>query len=517
MAIDPSIPLGFQPTTPAPNAANIFAVVAQMKQMQDQQQARERENALRNLFQQPGSIDANGNPTGNTLAAAMRIDPQAGMSMQQSAARNQVLQTQAHERKVSAMQDGADAALARYDADLKAGIPDAQARQNAQSVYTDEREKLAKGGMFSEQEMNTVSPQFDPAKVRMFSDRARAWSQSDRQGRAEGREDERLGMERERLSLAERAGDQRGWELGTVKGPDGKDISVRVNKASGAIEPIDTSKFGGGTLAKGASSGAQFTPQMGELQAALAVQGVSIPTGMRSKDQMASTFRGLLEKYPGKSPDEIATMIKNGQIQFGAERKETQTAAGQVGRVEVAEAELEQFIPLALEASRAVPRGSFMPLTRLLQSADSSLGDPNLRALKVRVNAVLNAYDQLAARGGTDVEKRAEVRRLLSSADSPEAFEAALKSFQAEAVAARKAAESVVKRGGGETRAAGTPAKGEAPPAGKVWTSPKPEDSANFKPGDVVIMDGEKLIFNGWDKDKGVGKGKRWTRQDDAN
>ena len=47
MAIDPSIPLGFQPTTPAPNAANIFAVVAQMKQMQDQQQARERDATRR--------------------------------------------------------------------------------------------------------------------------------------------------------------------------------------------------------------------------------------------------------------------------------------------------------------------------------------------------------------------------------------------------------------------------------------------------------------------------------------
>ena len=35
--------------------------------------------------------------------------------------------------------------------------------------------------------------------------------------------------------------------------------------------------------------------------------------------------------------------------------------------------------------------------------------------------------------------------------------------------------------------------------------------------GHQVQLDGEKLIFNGWDKDKGVGKGKRWTRQDDAN
>ena len=86
-----------------------------------------------------------------------------------------------------------------------------------------------------------------------------------------------------------------------------------------------------------------------------------------------------------------------------------------------------------------------MPITKLLQTADSSLSDPKLKTLKIYVNSIMNAYDQLAARGGTDSEKRAEARSLLTSADSPEAFKAAIEAFNKEADAAHGAAVDAMK------------------------------------------------------------------------
>jgi hypothetical protein len=190
---------------------------------------------------------------------------------------------------------------------------------------------------------------------------------------------------------------------------------------------------------------ASFTPEMGSLMAAMAEEGVSLPSGFRSKAQQAMLYQGLLERNPDKSPDEIAKLIKTGQIEFGAQRKETQTAAGVAGKVEVAQNEITNFIPLVEEAAKAVPRSSFMPVNKLVQSADAQLSDPNLKALKIRINSLLNAYDMLASRGGTDKDKRSEVRSLLTSADSPQALEAGLKSFALEAEAAHKAAVSATR------------------------------------------------------------------------
>lgn len=196
---------------------------------------------------------------------------------------------------------------------------------------------------------------------------------------------------------------------------------------------------------KNAASGGGFTPQIGELQASLAERGVSLPAGMRSKAQMVSAFQGLIDKYPDKSMDEIADLVKSGQIEFGAQKKETQVAAGVAGKVEVFANELDKNLPLVRQASKDVPRGEWMDLTKLLQTGDTHISNPKLKTLKGYINSTLNAYDALAARGGTDKDKRAENRAQLLSADGPEAFEAQLKVFENEARIAKSSAIEATK------------------------------------------------------------------------
>lgn len=221
---------------------------------------------------------------------------------------------------------------------------------------------------------------------------------------------------------------------------------------------------------------AAFTPQMGDLMAALAERGVSVPAGMRSKQQQASLFQGLIDRNPGKTPDQIAELVKGGQIDLKAVLKETQIAAGIAGRIAVAENEIGPMSDLVLDAAKKVPRTSFLPVNKLLAASENQLQDPNLRDLQTKIVSLLNAYDVLAARGGTDVSKREQAHSLITSADSLPVLERGLRSFKQEMVIARKAADAAEHRTGADTGGGGAPQKGDV------------EDGFKFKGGDPSVQ-----------------------------
>ena len=193
----------------------------------------------------------------------------------------------------------------------------------------------------------------------------------------------------------------------------------------------------------------QFSPTMGDLMGALAEKGVSLPTGLRSQKQQFALYQGLLERHPGMSVDQIADLIKGGQIDLKAELKETQIAAGIAGRVGVASQEITPMGDLVLGTAAKVPRGKFLPVNKLLRAEETQLQDPHLRTLQVQINSMLNAYDVLAARGGTDAAKRETAHRLLTDADSPETLAAGVQAFKQEADIAEKAAYRTTHKYGG--------------------------------------------------------------------
>lgn len=195
------------------------------------------------------------------------------------------------------------------------------------------------------------------------------------------------------------------------------------------------------TTRASSAPGNTFSDAAADVLGALAAKGVSLPTGLRSKEQQVATVNALIRKYPGETPDQIATRVAKGQVDFGAIKKETQTAAAQAGRVAIAANELKTFAPIVLKTSTLVPRGSFVPINKLMQMGERQLSDPNLKRLRIGINSMLNAYDQLAARGGTDAAKREEAHSLLTSAESPEALAAGIEMFQVEAEAAGQAAD----------------------------------------------------------------------------
>lgn len=253
---------------------------------------------------------------------------------------------------------------------------------------------------------------------------------------------------------------------------DEQDRGGTIN--AGTIDPLTGTRTAGADVAKSATpgaaltdqrlrdnqSGAAFSPEEGSLMAALAERGISLPAGMRSRAQMKSTFASLLSRNPGMSPDDIAEKIATGQININAERKETMTAAQVAGRVAVAVNELNTFGDLVTQASDAIPRGKFMPINRLVQMSDQQLSDPALINLKVQMQSLNNAYDALAARGGTDADKRAHIAQLFNTATSPEGVRALVAAVKAEAKAAEEAARHATRRRPHETTQAPGPGTG---------------------------------------------------------
>ena len=225
-----------------------------------------------------------------------------------------------------------------------------------------------------------------------------------------------------------------------------------------------------------------FTPEEGELMGALAERGVSLPTGFRSKSQQIALLNGLVKRNAGKSPDEIADMIQNGQISFGSEKKLTSTAAGNAGKLAVAENEIKEYVPLALQASATVPRGSFVPWNSIKQKGLENISDPDLKRFYNLTETILNNYDVIAGRGGTDVAKRERVRKMLSTADSPEAYKSALNVIMLEADVAGRAARKAAGIDSTPPAAGSTAAPPQsAPAAGGAGMGAAPQAGQSFK------------------------------------
>ena len=229
---------------------------------------------------------------------------------------------------------------------------------------------------------------------------------------------------------------------------------------------------------KADASAKGFDEQESELLASLADKNVSLPAGLRSQAQIRSTIQGLLKKHADLSPDEIAEGIKSGKLKLAAETKGAQTAGTQIGKVALAANELNTFGDQTLEASNAVPRGKFVPYNQLVQMGDTKISDPALLRFKTKMQALENAYNQLAARSGTDVEKRAHIHELFNTANSPEAVQTLIKALKEESVGAREAADATIAETSGTGAIPGAKAPAGGPKVGAV------EGGYRFKGGD---------------------------------
>src|SRR5579859_54732 len=170
------LPLQFKPT---PNVGTVYdptvqiQAAAQTLQLKQQQDAVQRQNALMGIFQDPKSLDGTGNPTPETMQKIMSVDPQVGMQVRQNMLigqerqlRTQALSSGLMEKKMDMIGEATAPILETYETEVKNGIPEEQARRNAQAALVQANERLKTSGIFTEDDYKRFPQQFDPTQMR---------------------------------------------------------------------------------------------------------------------------------------------------------------------------------------------------------------------------------------------------------------------------------------------------------------------------------------------------------------
>jgi len=256
-------------------------------------------------------------------------------------------------------------------------------------------------------------------------------------------------LEKERMGAANIKSEieTRGNKIETVM-KNGKPMRVEFNAKGEEVRTLGEAPPTAATVQVGG-------PNAQSLLGELALRGVNIPARTAG-----AVVAGLKKNYPGISDAQLADMVVTGQATLAGVKAEKRVEGAQVGKIETAIREIPQFAEKALAASAKVPRGEFRPFNKLRLYADTELSNPDLKELKSYLNSLSNAYDVAAARGGTDVNKRAEAHAMLDAADSPETLARAIKVMQDEAAIALKAGQSAL--------------RGDQPPPAVSGTTPVP-------------------------------------------
>lgn len=161
----------------------------------------------------------------------------------------------------------------------------------------------------------------------------------------------------------------------------------------------------------------------------------------RSAPAMAvEAFKRDFQAKNGRAPtgEEITKFAAS----YSGEQSYGRTAGSQGARVENAANEVVQLIPQAIEASRNLPRGKFVPVNILVQKWDQGTSNPAYNDFLMANFSLLNAYTRAMNPQGTPrIQERLEQHALgvLSTATSEQAYEVQVRRLWKEVQASKTA------------------------------------------------------------------------------
>lgn len=180
--------------------------------------------------------------------------------------------------------------------------------------------------------------------------------------------------------------------------------------------------------------------------------------------QGAADLRDIQNRLPqvaasrGITGGQLANIMQN----TSADARTLTELGAREGKIAPRVQEAQNFANIAKQASAAVPRGSFLPWNKLSQMADTQLNDPALAKLKAATVSLINAYAASVGGGAIHVHDQETAGKLLSAAQSPEAYNAVVDQLITEtqgALAAPGQVRAGINAGAGRTSAtaAGAP------------------------------------------------------------
>lgn len=415
MPIDASIPLNYNPT-PLMSPAQLLSLKDLSLRVQQDQQEFQKTQAINKVLQSPGSVGPNGMLSLNAITGVTQIDPVKGFQLSnlqnQLEQRNRELQ----QKKIQRGLDIEKGFVEDYDRLLLEMPPDKAlmtAKQNRMKAI-DEFESSGEAAtyQFNDQELNTAR------RADRHPDATRASLMS------HGIDIPVQGGQFQKDLIA--AGTLPGtpeWKAAMKKRVERETSPTSISLAGQAVPSRDALTLAVDQYLAGDSSAAQ-----GYGRNALAKKAFTERLAERAKELHMS----------GK---DIANKVAEFQSLKAAER----TAGTTAGRVAYAGEDVKEAAQLVRQSSAKLPRGEFIPFNKLMQMRQSAFSDPNLARYRLNMISLSNAYDMLAARGGTDKEKRAENRKSFELAQSPEALEAVIQGAIDEARASGRAGRASIK------------------------------------------------------------------------
>lgn len=110
---------------------------------------------------------------------------------------------------------------------------------------------------------------------------------------------------------------------------------------------------------------------------------------------------------------------------------EERTGATTAANLDIIMRNAHAAIPMAVEASKKVPRGTWVPLNRLMQTADSAISDPALKEFKIANLQLAELWARaMNPKGVMRESDRALALEMLSTADSPQTYERVAKQLE---------------------------------------------------------------------------------------
>lgn len=442
------IPLSGDLSPVSPETQNRNALMAMQVQQARQQMAGQ--NALKKILSDPNAIDSTtGLPTPNALKSVMAIDPQAGMAFQQGIlkTKDQQLQLMDDQIKISGSlvsQVGEPAMIAYQDA-IDKGLPEPDARRIGQATYTQGYEAVRQGGAVPKSIMDGVPSSFDPTRVRgnlmKYADIVKAHQDAQRQARADKAEDRHEkhdetmeSIAEARLGESEAKGSRVGWEIQSATGPDGKPISVRVNKDTGDVLPLKLPEgVTGLSKEPSAGSGAQISDDSADLIADEVLAGNRMAlTGLaRSPANISKVNDKIAEK--AKAQGLTGADLAAAQASFASTMSGERAVGTRSANMEIAANEVKNMAPLALSASEKVDRTEYPTLNKIIQAAEKGTGDENVVRFGLAANSLVYTYAKFLNPNGipTDADK-AKAADILDTAWSKGQFSTAVDQIKKE-------------------------------------------------------------------------------------
>lgn len=149
------------------------------------------------------------------------------------------------------------------------------------------------------------------------------------------------------------------------------------------------------------------------------------------RSAQAMSLAAYIEEGRREGKERTSDDIQKFQAKQAGLNAEERTGATTAANLDIIMRNAHAAIPMAVQASQKVPRGTWVPINKLMQTADSNISDPALKEFKIANLQLAELWARAMNPKGVMRESDRELAlQMLSTADSPQTYERVAKQLE---------------------------------------------------------------------------------------